>query len=162
MALRIPVSCCCFLASTASASCFFRCSPSFLVLVFSCSTRWFLSGYGVHVTIFDIFFFRFSLVLLSLLSLSLSKGVLLFFHPGLFMGLRIAVPCFWFFPSTITEDDSKQDQIFLVKIDEYIGFCVHRRSYLLGSSVIILPSAFFFVVLLSSLGVLLLSTLVYM
>ena len=24
----------------------------------------------------------------------------------------------------------------LVKIDEYIGFCVHRRSYLLGSPVI--------------------------
>ena len=25
----------------------------------------------------------------------------------------------------------------MVKIDEYIGFCVHRRSYLLGSPVII-------------------------
>ena len=24
----------------------------------------------------------------------------------------------------------------LVKIDEYVGFCVHRRSYLLGSPVI--------------------------
>ena len=36
---------------------------------------------------------------------------------------------------TITEDDSKQDQILLVKIDEYVGFCVHRRSYLLGSPV---------------------------
>ena len=35
----------------------------------------------------------------------------------------------------ITEDDSKWDQILLVKIHEYIGFCVHRRSYLLGSPV---------------------------
>ena len=35
----------------------------------------------------------------------------------------------------ITEDDSKWDQILLVRIHEYIGFCVHRRSYLLGSPV---------------------------
>ena len=41
------------------------------------------------------------------------------------------------FRNTITEYDSKQDQILLVKLDEYIGFCVHRRSYLLGSPVII-------------------------
>ena len=38
--------------------------------------------------------------------------------------------------SFITEDDSKKDQILLLKIDKYIGFCVHRRSYLLGSPVI--------------------------
>ena len=38
---------------------------------------------------------------------------------------------------SITEDDSKQDQILLVKIHEYIGFCVHRRSCLLGSPVIV-------------------------
>ena len=37
----------------------------------------------------------------------------------------------------ITEDDSKQDQILLVKIYEYIGFCFHRRSCLLGSPVIV-------------------------
>ena len=39
--------------------------------------------------------------------------------------------------SIITEDDSKQDRILLVKIYEYIGFCVYRRSYLLGSRVIV-------------------------
>ena len=37
----------------------------------------------------------------------------------------------------ITEDDSKQDQILLVKIDEYKGFCDHRRSCLLGTPVIV-------------------------
>ena len=37
----------------------------------------------------------------------------------------------------ITEDDSKQDQILLIKIDEYICLCVRRRLYLLGSTVIV-------------------------
>ena len=36
----------------------------------------------------------------------------------------------------ITGDHSKQDQILLVKIDKYIGFCVYRRSYLLSPPVI--------------------------
>ena len=37
---------------------------------------------------------------------------------------------------SITGDHSKQDQILLVKIGKYIGFCLYRRSYLLWSPVI--------------------------
>ena len=32
---------------------------------------------------------------------------------------------------TITGDHSRQDQIMLVKIANYIGFCLCRRSYLI-------------------------------
>ena len=35
-----------------------------------------------------------------------------------------------------TGDHSKQDQISLEKIAEYIGFCAYRRSYFLWSPVI--------------------------
>ena len=36
----------------------------------------------------------------------------------------------------ITEDHSKRDQMLLVKTCKYLGFCVHRRSYLLCTPVI--------------------------
>ena len=36
----------------------------------------------------------------------------------------------------------KQNQIVLVKMEEYIGFCVHRRSYLLWSPVIVSAYSF--------------------
>ena len=34
---------------------------------------------------------------------------------------------------------SNLDQILLVKIATYIGFCVYRRSYLIWSPVIVVP-----------------------
>ena len=36
-----------------------------------------------------------------------------------------------------TGDHSKQDQMLLVKIAKYIGFCLYRRSYFLWSPVIV-------------------------
>ena len=39
-------------------------------------------------------------------------------------------------PGVITGDHSKQDQILLVKIGKYIGFCMDRRFYLLGPNVV--------------------------
>ena len=39
--------------------------------------------------------------------------------------------------TTITGNHSKQDQILLVKIAKYVGFCVRRRSYLIWPPVIV-------------------------